>query len=128
VAQQSMVASQKLSALGGLTAGIAHEINNPMRMITTYSEITQEVIERLCDLVGNYIQFPDSAAEGEFQEMKTTLASNLERIQSQGKKVSDIVSAMLAHARERDESLETMMWYPCLAPGLRSGDQMMIST
>jgi signal transduction histidine kinase len=112
--QAYLVTQEKLSALGSLTTGIAHEINNPMRFVKNYSEINGDLLNELF----SHIESPDShmnfKRDETYLQLKKTLLANTDRIAGEGTRVSQIVSSLLTHARERDvrmveSNLETVI-------------------
>ena len=98
-AQDQIVMREKLAALGELTAGVAHEIRNPMNFIKNFSEVSQELVvelrETLEEIDGNLPQKQRDLIEDISQE----LTGNLERIQSHGDRANRIVHDMLSMSR-----------------------------
>jgi len=86
-AQEQLVHSQKMASLGQLTAGIAHEIQNPLNFVNNFAELSLELIDEMKD--------PDSNKD----ELLGDLAANLEKINSHGKRADKIVKGMLVHSR-----------------------------
>jgi signal transduction histidine kinase len=91
-AQQQLVQSEKMASLGELTAGIAHEIQNPLNFVNNFSEVSGELLEELEDEVKPK---PDS----EINDIITDLKQNLDKINHHGKRASSIVKGMLDHSR-----------------------------
>ena len=98
-AQDQIVMREKLAALGELTAGVAHEIRNPMNFIKNFSEVSQELVvelrETLEEIDGNLPEKQRDLIEDISQE----LTGNLERIQSHGERANRIVHDMLSMSR-----------------------------
>jgi signal transduction histidine kinase len=92
------VQTQKLASLGQLTAGIAHEIKNPLNFVNNFSAISTELIDELQDTLKG-ISF-DSKRRAEVDELTTTLRGNLEKVVQHGKRADAIVKNMLLHSRE----------------------------
>ncbi len=97
-AQDRLVQTQKLASLGQLTAGIAHEIKNPLNFVNNFSGLSVELIEELQEaLEGANL---DDKRRGEVAEITTTLRENLDKIAQHGKRADSIVKNMLLHSRE----------------------------
>ena len=96
--QDRLVQTQKLASLGQLTAGIAHEIKNPLNFVNNFSGVSAELIDELQDaLKGLKI---DQKARAEITELTDTLRGNLEKVVQHGKRADGIVKNMLLHSRE----------------------------
>ncbi len=92
--QNQLIQSEKLASLGELTAGIAHEIQNPMNFVNNFSELSVDLAKDL----NNEIHKPD-IDKGYIEELLTDLTSNQEKINHHGKRASSIVKGMLEHSR-----------------------------
>jgi signal transduction histidine kinase len=97
-AQDRLVQTEKLASLGQLTAGIAHEIKNPLNFVNNFSALSAELTDELNDLL-------KSAALGEkmraeVDELTGFLKGNLEKVVQHGKRADSIVKNMLLHSRE----------------------------
>jgi len=90
--QSQLIHSEKMASLGELTAGIAHEIQNPMNFINNFSEVSIELIDEMCEELD----------KGDVEEAKTIskdISQNLDKINHHGKRASSIVKGMLEHSR-----------------------------
>jgi GAF domain-containing protein len=96
-AQDRLVQTEKLASLGQLTAGIAHEIKNPLNFVNNFSAVSAELIGELRDLLNGLA--PTEAQRAEIGELMTMLQGNLEKIVQHGKRADSIVKNMLLHAR-----------------------------
>jgi GAF domain-containing protein len=97
-AQDRLVQTQKLASLGQLTAGIAHEIKNPLNFVNNFSAISTELIDELQDTLKGISLDPKRRAE--VDELTSTLRSNLDKVVQHGKRADGIVKNMLLHSRE----------------------------
>jgi len=97
-AQDRLVQTEKLASLGQLTAGIAHEIKNPLNFVNNFSALSVELIDELNEtLVPASL---DQKMRGEVGELTQMLKSNLEKVVQHGKRADSIVKNMLLHSRE----------------------------
>ena len=95
--QDRLVQTQKLASLGQLTAGIAHEIKNPLNFVNNFSAVSSELIDELQDtLKGPF----DEKVRAEVNELAKTLRGNLDKVVQHGKRADAIVKNMLLHSRE----------------------------
>ena len=97
-AQDRLVQTQKLASLGQLTAGIAHEIKNPLNFVNNFSGVSVELIDELRETLGRVNA--DDKTRGEITELAETLRDNLGKIVQHGKRADSIVKNMLLHSRE----------------------------
>ena len=96
--QDRLVQTQKLALLGQLTAGIAHEIKNPLNFVNNFSGISAELIGELqATLKGMPL---DDKARTEINELTDTLKSNFDKVVHHGRRADAIVKNMLQHSRE----------------------------
>jgi two-component system, NtrC family, sensor kinase len=96
-AQDRLVQTEKLASLGQLTAGIAHEIKNPLNFVNNFSALSIELIEELKDVV-NLGHF-DGDVRRQAEELTGLLKSNLEKVVQHGGRADSIVKNMLLHSR-----------------------------
>ncbi|NND15945.1 MAG: two-component sensor histidine kinase [Eudoraea sp.] len=91
-AQNQLVQSEKMASLGELTAGIAHEIQNPLNFVNNFSEVSVELLEEMQEEIG----------KGDLEEVKALIEDiqqNLNKINHHGKRADGIVKGMLQHSR-----------------------------
>ena len=97
-AQDRLVQTEKLASLGQLTAGIAHEIKNPLNFVNNFSALSAELIDELNDAIKPVAL--DGKVREEIDELTMMLKGNLEKVVQHGKRADSIVKNMLLHSRE----------------------------
>ena len=98
IAQDRLVQTEKLASLGQLTAGIAHEIKNPLNFVNNFSALSAELTDELNDLLK---PAPLSGKmRQDVDELTGLLKDNLEKVVQHGKRADSIVKSMLLHSRE----------------------------
>ena len=97
-AQDRLVQTEKLASLGQLTAGIAHEIKNPLNFVNNFSAVSVELIDELREALGGV--HVDSKLRAEISEIADTLQDNLDKVVQHGKRADAIVKNMLLHSRQ----------------------------
>jgi signal transduction histidine kinase len=93
-----LVQTEKLASLGQLTAGIAHEIKNPLNFVNNFSGISAELIGELQDTLSGLSI--DAKAQADIKDLTDTLRGNLEKVVQHGKRADAIVKSMLLHSGE----------------------------
>ncbi|SOC81102.1 His Kinase A (phospho-acceptor) domain-containing protein [Salinimicrobium sediminis] len=113
-AQTQLVQQEKLASLGQLTAGIAHEIKNPLNFVTNFSDVCLELVEEAkTELrVATKAQVPTGERNGidtlldNLQEILQTIETNLQKIYEHGNRADGIVKSMLLHSRGGSGKME----------------------
>ena len=97
-AQDRLVQTEKLASLGQLTAGIAHEIKNPLNFVNNFSSLSAELVDEMNEVLKGTAL--DLKPREELEELTSLLKSNLEKVVQHGKRADSIVKNMLLHSRE----------------------------
>jgi PAS domain S-box-containing protein len=96
-AQDRLVQTEKLASLGQVTAGIAHEIKNPLNFVNNFAALSAELVGEMYDVLAGAAL--DKKTRGELDELGHTLKTNLDKVVHHGKRADAIVKNMLQHSR-----------------------------
>lgn len=97
--QDRLMTQEKLASLGGLTAGIAHEIKNPLNFINNFSELSISVTDDMKGEIDKYVNLIPKESYVELADLMNSLKVNLKSISDQGKKAQNTIARILAQSR-----------------------------
>jgi len=106
--QDQLIQSEKLASLGQLTAGIAHEIQNPLNFVNNFSGLSMELADELIEVIDG---IKDSLPKDKYEDVDDVIGmikSNVTKINEHGKRVESIVKGMLQHSRGRSGEFEQL--------------------
>jgi signal transduction histidine kinase len=98
-AQASLLQAEKMASLGQLTAGIAHEIKNPLNFVNNFAGLSVELLEELKETAASALATLDDDKRADIDEVVGMLTGNLEKIAEHGRRADGIVKSMLEHSR-----------------------------
>ncbi len=111
-AQARLVQAEKMASLGQLTAGIAHEIKNPLNFVNNFAKLSDELLEELAAVLEGPIGALDAEVREDAEDLLATVRGNLTKINEHGRRADSIVKNMLLHSREGPSEKQTVALNP----------------
>jgi len=106
--KQRLIQAEKMASLGQLTAGIAHEIKNPLNFVNNFAKLSDELLEELAEILKAPLETLDDNTRAEAEDLFQTVHMNLGKINEHGKRADSIVKNMLLHSREGPSEAQTV--------------------
>ncbi|MDX1672075.1 MAG: GAF domain-containing protein [Balneolaceae bacterium] len=103
-AQEQLVQQEKLASLGQLTAGIAHEIKNPLNFVNNFSDLSIELVQEVKEMMK---ELERTEVVNEMEEILNDIENNLKKIHEHGSRTDSIVKSMLQHSRGGSGKMES---------------------
>ncbi len=97
--QASLIQAEKMASLGQLTAGIAHEIKNPLNFVNNFAHLSIELLDELKEIAGPALDTLDADKRADLDDTMEMLTGNLDKIGEHGRRADNIVKSMLEHSR-----------------------------
>ncbi|MGH1365095.1 MAG: trifunctional serine/threonine-protein kinase/ATP-binding protein/sensor histidine kinase [Calditrichia bacterium] len=122
-AQTRLVHAQKMASLGELTAGIAHEIKNPLNFINNFAQLATNLVSELDEVLQQPEKIQEEDVQEEVKDIMQTLQQNTGKIAEHGKRADDIVKGMLMHSRDKTGTVQQFNLNRVLADALNLAQQ-----
>lgn len=104
--QNKVISQEKMASLGALTAGVAHEIKNPLNFVTNFALLSTDLVRELLEVMAENEDKWDAKTKGYLDEILHDLETNTQKINEHGKRADSIVRSMLLHSRTQTGQAE----------------------
>ena len=100
--EEQLQRQDKLAQLGMLTAGIAHEVQNPLNFVMNFAKMSKKLADDIRDILGDYADLLDPDDKADLEDILGDLTSNMDKIAEHGQRATDIIQGILLQSRGKE--------------------------